>query len=146
MNPLLPVMDRIVYLAGGRAASGTTDEVVRAEVLSALYGYEVDVHVLHGRILVVAGPMEADHDAGPSSGPGARGGLIVHWIFEPGFFSSHPVHVAFFLGAVVAVFRRRGGFHRHPRTVLCGSRTCRCGHRRRLGRSVASASTHCSGS
>ena len=56
MNPLLPVMDRIVYLAGGRAASGTTDEVVRDEVLSALYGYEVDVHTLHGRILVVAGP------------------------------------------------------------------------------------------
>jgi zinc/manganese transport system permease protein len=27
----------------------------------------------------------------------------VHWIFEPGFFSSHPVHVAFFLGAVVGV-------------------------------------------
>jgi zinc/manganese transport system ATP-binding protein len=58
MNPLLPVMDRIVYLAGGRAASGTTDEVVRDEVLSALYGYEVHVHTLHGRILVVAGPME----------------------------------------------------------------------------------------
>ena len=58
MNPLLPVMDRIVYLAGGRAASGSTDEVVRDEVLSALYGYEVHVHTLHGRILVVAGPME----------------------------------------------------------------------------------------
>jgi zinc/manganese transport system ATP-binding protein len=58
MNPLLPVMDRIIYLAGGRAASGTTDEVVRDEVLSALYGYEVHVHTLHGRILVVAGPME----------------------------------------------------------------------------------------
>jgi zinc/manganese transport system ATP-binding protein len=58
MNPLLPVMDRIVYLAGGRAASGTTNEVVRDEVLSALYGYEVHVHTLHGRILVVAGPME----------------------------------------------------------------------------------------
>jgi len=58
MNPLLPVMDRIVYLAGGRAASGTTDEVVRDDVLSALYGYEVHVHTLHGRILVVAGPME----------------------------------------------------------------------------------------
>jgi len=58
MNPLLPVMDRIVYLAGGRAASGPTDEVVRDEVLSALYGYEVHVHTLHGRILVVAGPME----------------------------------------------------------------------------------------
>ena len=34
MNPLLPVMDRIVYLAAGRAASGTTDEVVRSDVLS----------------------------------------------------------------------------------------------------------------
>ena len=58
MNPLLPVIDRIVYLAGGRAASGTTDEVVRDEVLSGLYGYEVHVHTLHGRILVVAGPTE----------------------------------------------------------------------------------------
>ena len=69
MNPLLPVMDRIVYLAGGRAASGTTDEVVRDEVLSALYGYEVHVHTLHGRILVVAGPME---ESGLSADPGLR--------------------------------------------------------------------------
>jgi zinc/manganese transport system ATP-binding protein len=58
MNPLLPVVDRIVYLANGRAASGTTDEVIRADVLSALYGHEVHVHVLHGRILVIAGPTE----------------------------------------------------------------------------------------
>jgi zinc/manganese transport system ATP-binding protein len=36
MNALLPVMDRIVYVTGGRAASGTTDEVVRSDVLSAL--------------------------------------------------------------------------------------------------------------
>jgi zinc/manganese transport system ATP-binding protein len=55
MNPLLPVMDRIVYLAGGRAASGTTDEVVRPEVLSRLYGQHVDVLHVHDRILVVAG-------------------------------------------------------------------------------------------
>ena len=34
INPLLPVMDRIVYLAAGRAVSGTTEEVVRADVLS----------------------------------------------------------------------------------------------------------------
>jgi zinc/manganese transport system ATP-binding protein len=58
MNPLLPVMDRIVYLASGRAASGTVDEVVRDDVLSALYQSTVHVHVLHGRILVVAGPTE----------------------------------------------------------------------------------------
>jgi zinc/manganese transport system ATP-binding protein len=56
MNPLLPVMDRIVYVADGRAASGTTDEVVREEVLSALYGHHVDVLHLHDRILVVAAP------------------------------------------------------------------------------------------
>ena len=55
MNPLLPVMDRIVYIAAGRAASGTTEEVVRADVLSELYGNHVDVLNVHGRVLVVAG-------------------------------------------------------------------------------------------
>ena len=55
MNPLLPVMNRIVYLAAGRAASGPTDEVVRSEVLSKLYGHHVDVIHVHGRVLVVAG-------------------------------------------------------------------------------------------
>jgi zinc/manganese transport system ATP-binding protein len=59
MNPLLPVMDRIVYLAGGRAASGTTAEVVRADVLSELYGSHVDVLNVHGRVLVVAGAGDA---------------------------------------------------------------------------------------
>jgi zinc/manganese transport system ATP-binding protein len=66
MNPLLPVIDRIVYLAAGRAASGTTDEVVRTSVLSALYGHHVDVLQVHGRVLVVAGAAgeladSADH-------------------------------------------------------------------------------------
>jgi zinc/manganese transport system ATP-binding protein len=61
MNPLLPVMDRVVYLAAGRAASGTADEVVRTEVLSELYGHHVDVLHVHGRVLVVAGEGEAPH-------------------------------------------------------------------------------------
>ena len=55
MNPLLPVMDRIVYMAAGRAASGSTDEVVQGQVLSKLYGRHVDVIHVHGRVLVVAG-------------------------------------------------------------------------------------------
>ena len=54
MNPLLAAIDRIVYLAHGRAVSGSTDEVIRTEVLSALYGYHIDVIRVHGRILVVA--------------------------------------------------------------------------------------------
>jgi zinc/manganese transport system ATP-binding protein len=62
MNPLLPVMDRLVYIAGGRVATGTTDEVVRPEVLSRLYGHHVDVLRVHGRILVVAGPGTGDEE------------------------------------------------------------------------------------
>jgi zinc/manganese transport system ATP-binding protein len=54
MNPLLGVMDRIVYVANGRAASGATDEVVTSAGLSQLYGHHVDVVRVHGRVLVVA--------------------------------------------------------------------------------------------
>ena len=61
MNPLLPVMDRVVYVAAGRAASGTTEEVVREDVLSGLYGHHVDVLHLQDRILVVAGKDEGHH-------------------------------------------------------------------------------------
>jgi len=55
MNPLLGVMDKIVYVANGRAASGATHEVVTTEGLTALYGHPVEVVRVHGRILVVAG-------------------------------------------------------------------------------------------
>jgi zinc/manganese transport system ATP-binding protein len=55
MNPLLSVMDRIVYLAAGSAASGKVGEVVRSDVLSSLYGSHVDVLHVHDRIVVVAG-------------------------------------------------------------------------------------------
>jgi zinc/manganese transport system ATP-binding protein len=58
INPLVGVMDRVVYLAQGRAVSGTTEEVVRADVLSKLYGHHVDVLDVHGRILVIAGAGE----------------------------------------------------------------------------------------
>jgi zinc/manganese transport system ATP-binding protein len=54
INPLLPVMDRILYLAGGRAVHGKVDEVVRGDVLTGLYGHPVDVFHVHGRVLVVA--------------------------------------------------------------------------------------------
>jgi zinc/manganese transport system ATP-binding protein len=55
MNPLLGVMDRIVYVANGRAASGPTDEVVTSEGLTKLYGHQVDVVRVQNRVLVVAG-------------------------------------------------------------------------------------------
>ncbi|WP_067621410.1 metal ABC transporter ATP-binding protein [Alicyclobacillus acidiphilus] len=62
MNPLLGVMDKIVYLAAGNAAIGTVDEVVQNEVLSRLYGYDVEVIRVRGRILVVGGNNEVSTD------------------------------------------------------------------------------------
>ena len=62
MNPLAPVMDRIVYVAAGRAAVGSSDEVLRTDVLSRLYGQHVDVLRVHGRVVIVAG--ESGEDAG----------------------------------------------------------------------------------
>lgn len=63
MNPLLPVMDRVIYVAGGRAAAGGVDEVVRGDVLTELYRHPVRVLRVDGRILVVAG-----HPASPDLG------------------------------------------------------------------------------
>jgi zinc/manganese transport system ATP-binding protein len=62
VNPLLPVMDQVVYLAGGRAASGSTDEVIRSDVLTGLYGHPVEVLRVAGRVLVAAGPGPAGPD------------------------------------------------------------------------------------
>ena len=62
MNPLLQEMDRIVYVAAGRAASGTVGEVVRSDVLSSLYGSHVDVLHVHDRIVVVAGQATGTDD------------------------------------------------------------------------------------
>ena len=55
MNPLLSVMDRIIYVANGKVATGSTDEVVTSEGLTRLYGHPVDVLRVRGRVVVVAG-------------------------------------------------------------------------------------------
>ena len=68
LNPLLGFMDRVLYLGHGRAALGTTEEVITSEVLSRLYNASIEVLRLNGRIVVVAahGEVEAEahrHDA-----------------------------------------------------------------------------------
>ena len=74
MNPLLRDTDTVVYVAAGRAAAGRTDEVIRAEVLTALYGSHVDVLRVHGRVLVAAAdePEQAHHplEAGVAAADG----------------------------------------------------------------------------
>ena len=85
MNPLLPVMDRIVYLAAGRAASGRTDEVVRADVLSELYGHHVDVLNVHGRVLIVAGAGDDADLAGARGDRPGHGDRLVSHLLAPVF-------------------------------------------------------------
>lgn len=68
LNPLLPVMDRVLYLGHGQAALGSVEEIVTRDVLSRLYGTPIDVLRVDGRIVVVSGhgAVEADahrHDA-----------------------------------------------------------------------------------
>lgn len=60
LNPLLHVVDEILYLGNGRAAIGSVDEVVTADVLSRLYGTRIDVIRAEGRIFVLAHDSEFD--------------------------------------------------------------------------------------
>lgn len=62
LNPLLGAMDRVLYLGNGRAAIGSVDEVVTGPVLSGLYGVEIEVVRAAGRIFVLVGGHEAEHD------------------------------------------------------------------------------------
>jgi zinc/manganese transport system ATP-binding protein len=75
VNPLLGVMDRVVYLAGGRAATGSTDDVVRSDVLSSLYGHHVDVLHAHGRVIVSVGD-DSHSDDGCDAVPASAGVLV----------------------------------------------------------------------
>lgn len=59
VNPIMPFLDRVVYVAQGHAVAGPPREVIRADVLTRLYGTPVDVlHTTDGRIIVV-GQQEA---------------------------------------------------------------------------------------
>ncbi len=57
VNPILGYLDRVVYLAGGRAVEGRPEEVVSSETLSRLYGVPVEVlRCSDGRLVVVGQP------------------------------------------------------------------------------------------
>jgi zinc/manganese transport system ATP-binding protein len=61
LNPLLGALDRVLYLGGGQAALGTIEEVITGPVLSRLYGTEIDVVRLKGRIFVMSGGYDLEH-------------------------------------------------------------------------------------
>ncbi len=64
VNPLLGYLDRVVYIAGGRALSGTPAEVITGPTLTALYGAPIEVLRCGDGRLVVVGQPEAPHHHG----------------------------------------------------------------------------------
>jgi zinc/manganese transport system ATP-binding protein len=64
VNPLQSYLDRVVYLAGGRAVSGAPEEVITGATLSALYGVPIEVLQTRDGRLVVVGQPEAPHHHG----------------------------------------------------------------------------------
>lgn len=62
INPVLGKVDRILYIANGRFTLGTPQEVLRSDVLTALYGAHVFVLRAGDRLVVVGAPdAEASH-------------------------------------------------------------------------------------
>jgi zinc/manganese transport system ATP-binding protein len=53
INPILPLVDRVLYLVDGRFRIGAPGQVMTSEVLSALYRTEVDVLRVRDRLVVV---------------------------------------------------------------------------------------------
>ena len=76
VNPVLGMVDKILYLASGRFRVGAPDDVLQSAVLSDLYGTAVDVIRSGGRVVVVGIPdaqthHHHDHHGEPHPEPGA---------------------------------------------------------------------------
>ncbi|MFK0294040.1 metal ABC transporter ATP-binding protein [Streptomyces sp. NPDC090442] len=73
INPVLGLVDRVLYLARGGHRIGPPDEVMTSHALTELYGTRIDVVRAGGRIVVVGAPEEgAGHVH--CDGPTAAGG------------------------------------------------------------------------
>lgn len=61
VNPILDMVDRVLYLADGKFRIGTPDEVLTSKTLTELYGTPIDVVRNQGRILVIGANDNHDH-------------------------------------------------------------------------------------
>ena len=61
VNPVLPYVNRVLYLAGSAWAIGTVDEVMTSETLSRLYDTQIDVLRVRDRVVVVGAPDDGMH-------------------------------------------------------------------------------------
>jgi zinc/manganese transport system ATP-binding protein len=62
LNPLLRAIDRVLYLGAGRAVLGAVDEVITGPTLSRLYGAEIEVVRVNGRVFVMSGDFDVESD------------------------------------------------------------------------------------
>ena len=78
INPVLDLVDRVLYVAGGQHRIGPPAEVLTSQTLSDLYRTPVDVLNVRGRIVVVGTPDEPGgchhHDLTPQSAVQSAGG------------------------------------------------------------------------
>jgi zinc/manganese transport system ATP-binding protein len=62
VNPILPYLDRVVYIAHGGAVSGTPPQVITSDILTSLYNTPIEVlRTSDGRLVVVGQPEAPAH-------------------------------------------------------------------------------------
>ncbi len=81
INPVLPLVDRVLYIIDGAFRLGTPDQVMTSSVLTELYGSPVEVIRRDDRLVVLGGsdviPAHHDHTGGHPGlhgAPSRRGG------------------------------------------------------------------------
>jgi zinc/manganese transport system ATP-binding protein len=78
INPVLDLVDRVLYIAGGGHRIGPPGEVLNSQTLSQLYRTPVDVLNVRGRVVVVGTPDEPGgcqhHDLTPETAGRPAGG------------------------------------------------------------------------
>ena len=69
VNPILPHLDKLIYVARGAAVSGNPEDVITGEKLTALYGIPIEVlRDSTGRLVVVGQPdVPAEHGIADSA-------------------------------------------------------------------------------
>ena len=94
INPVLPYVDRILYLVRGRWAIGTPAEILTSERLSDLYGIEVDVVNVRDRYLVVSVEDELPTEPGRPRAPRPPALMGIGFFLQFGF-AQHALEAAF---------------------------------------------------
>jgi zinc/manganese transport system ATP-binding protein len=67
VDPVLPFVDRVLYLVDGRFRVGTVEEVMNSQTLSELYRSDIEVLKIGGRYIVVGEQSQYQHEHGDHS-------------------------------------------------------------------------------